>query len=285
MADQDFDFEALKALKINQYKKEHLKPAIFKKSKGAIIFVDYKMAGKKTPCVIVPFKKGPIAAKTFKTVKKNKEHILKKTAFAALDFSATDEGKTLVTITLKKGGLSADMLTAKAAKLFGEIKMDYKVVGMPEDGETSSDDTSAADTDPAEVRKQAAKLAAVFKAFVATEWAAVKENSKSAKVILAADSKGRAIATKMANWLTANADNPDAALESTAISTYQDKLNGLLDQIKGKVEKISKAKEGTAVDFDSLSGDISASINSLLEAYGEEISQFEGLKDALDGLK
>ena len=78
MADKEFDFNELKELKIAQYKKTHIKPAIFKKCKGAIIFVDYKMAGKKTPCVIVPFKKENIAAKTFKSVKKNKEHILKK---------------------------------------------------------------------------------------------------------------------------------------------------------------------------------------------------------------
>ena len=117
MADKDFDFNELKELKLAQYKKTHLKPALFKKSKAAIIFVDYKLAGKKIPCVIIPFKKGAIAAKTFKDVKKNKEHFLKKTGLASVEFTTTDDGKTLVTVEIKKGGLGAETLTAKASKL------------------------------------------------------------------------------------------------------------------------------------------------------------------------
>lgn len=134
MAEQNFDFNELKELKIAQYKKTHLKPALFKKCKGAIIFVDYKLAGKKTPCVIVPFKKGAIAAKTFKDVKKNKEHLLKKTGLAALEFVTDTEGKTQVKIELKKGGLSAEILKTKAVKLFGEIKMSFEVIGSAETG-------------------------------------------------------------------------------------------------------------------------------------------------------
>lgn len=284
MADLDFDFEALKALKINQYKKEHLKPALFKKCKGAIIFTDYKMAGKKTPCILVPFKKGPIAAKTFKTVKKNKEHLLKKTAFASLSFTVTEAGKTLVTIELKKGGLTAEVLTAKAAQLFGEIKMEYKVIGLPDEGETASD-ASETSTDPALVRKQAASIAAIFKAFVSTEWAAVKENSKSAKVIMNANNKGHNIATKMSNWLSDNADNNDASLELTAITSYQEKLNSMLEKIKPSVDKINQSSAGKPIELETISIDISSKVNDLIQNFAQEIDQVDGLMEALDALK
>jgi hypothetical protein len=284
MGDHDFDFEALKALKVNQYKKEQLKPVLFKKCKGAIIFTDYKMAGKKTPCIIVPFKKLPIAAKTFKTVKKDKEHLLKKTAFASLAFSVADTGKTLVTISLLKGGLSPEVLTAKAAKLFGEIKMDYTVLGIPEEVEAANDVSEPTD-DAAALRKQATSLAASFKNFVSVEWAAVKQNSKSAKVIMAANNKGRSIATKMSTWLSTNTDNADAAIEVTAVRSYADKLNTLLDQIKPSVDKINQSTEGSGVTLEGLSVDISDKINRLLQNYAVEIDQVEQLKEALDALK
>ncbi len=288
MADKEFDFNELKELKIAQYKKTHLKPAIFKKCKGAIIFVDYKMAGKKTPCVIVPFKKENIAAKTFKSVKKNKEHILKKTAFASLEFGATPDGKTLVTIELKKGGLGAEMLTAKAAKLFGEIKMEYKVVGLPEGEEgAATDDNSGTETaDPAAAKKQALQLVALFKAFAKGEWAAVKENPKSAKVIMAADKKGQAISARISKWLAENTDNSDLTMEFEAVSAQADKLTALLGQIKATVDKIKKAQgEKSNVDLDTISVDITGKVADLMSSFAKEIESIDGLKAALDAIK
>ena len=57
MAGQDFDFDAFRGQKFAEYKKKDIKPAIVRKAKGGIVFTDYKLAGKKIPCVFIPMKK------------------------------------------------------------------------------------------------------------------------------------------------------------------------------------------------------------------------------------
>ncbi len=59
---------------------KEIKPVLVRKAKAGIVFTDYKLAGKKTPCVFIPIKKAPQAVQLFKQIKKNKEHLLKKTA-------------------------------------------------------------------------------------------------------------------------------------------------------------------------------------------------------------
>ncbi len=287
MPEQNFDFNELKELKLAQYKKQHLKPAVFKKCKGAIIFVDYKLAGKKTPCVIVPFKKGPIAAKTFKDVKKNKEHLLKKTGLASLVFGVDETGKPQVTIDLKKGGLSAPVLEAKAAKLFGEIKMAFKVVGNAEEvteEQAEQNDNSAEETAEAPAAT-AQEVLNEIKAMIQTVAAAMKGQVKP----VVANVKGKAVTESdrdviddvldTISDLTAAFNDAEARIQN-AVKAHYDKIIGYkpsLDKIQLAIEKLLPALEDaveevidTVVDVaDSISEVVNDALDAVSEALGE----------------
>ncbi len=130
MANNEFDFEAFKAQKFAEYKKKEIKPALVRKAKAGIVFVDYKLAGKKTACVFIPIKKVPEAMTMFKAIKKNKEHLLKKTALVSVALSKADEGGDLISLSIQKGGLSSELLQSKGTELFETIlKMKLKVLG------------------------------------------------------------------------------------------------------------------------------------------------------------
>lgn len=130
MANPDFDFEAFKAQKFAEYKKKDIKPAIVRKAKAGIVFVDYKLAGKKTACVFIPLKKVPMAMSLFKDIKKNKEHLLKKTALVSVDISKLPEGGDQITLEIKKGGLSPSLLKSKGQDIFETtLKMKLNVLG------------------------------------------------------------------------------------------------------------------------------------------------------------
>ena len=57
MANNEFDFEAFKAQKFAEYKKKEIKPALVRKAKAGIVFVDYKLAGKRQPVFLFQSKK------------------------------------------------------------------------------------------------------------------------------------------------------------------------------------------------------------------------------------
>lgn len=133
MAENDFDFGALKALKLAQYEKEYCKTAIVRKAGAAVIFVDYKLSGKKTPCVVLTFKKYAEAAKVFKDIKTSKEHFMKKTALAEITIGKAADGKEEITVDLKKGGISPAVLQLKGEDLFvNTIGMALKIIGGAE---------------------------------------------------------------------------------------------------------------------------------------------------------
>ena len=133
MANANFDFKEFSAKKMNAYIKEYCKPAVVRKAKAGILMVDFKMAGKKMPCVFIPLKKKPEAMNLFKQIKKDKEHIIKKTALAEVIVKKGADGKEEITINIRKGGISAEQLKAKGAKLFESgIKMKLNVLGGSE---------------------------------------------------------------------------------------------------------------------------------------------------------
>lgn len=160
MAGQDFDFDAFRGQKFAEYKKKDIKPALVRKAKAGVIFTDYKLAGKKIPCVFIPMKKVPEALNLFKQVKASKEHILKKTALVAVTVGKADDGSEKISLEIKKGGLSRDFIIAKGTDLFETtIKMKLDVLGgvdapaeeaAQEDGQgegQASADTVAADAE------------------------------------------------------------------------------------------------------------------------------------------
>ncbi len=150
----DFDFEAFKAQKIAEYKKNEIKPATVKKASAGIVFVDYKMAGKKVPCVFIPFRKVAEAMFVFKAIKKDKEHLLKKTGLVTAAFTKADEGGNIITLDIKKGGLTADILKSKGTDFFKSIlKVQLEVIGASQSAapeETEAQEETTEETSSAE---------------------------------------------------------------------------------------------------------------------------------------
>ena len=295
MADQDFKFSELKDLKLVQYRKQHLKPAVFKKCKAAIILVDYKLAGKKTPCVIVPFKKGPIAAKMFKEAKKNKEHLMKKTGLASLAFGVDARGQISVTIDLKKGGLSPAVLEEKAAKIFGEIKMSYQIIGnadaTPEETEENTDtDSAEGDDNSNDAAPTAQEILNELKLLIQSVAASMKNQVKPVVSNVKAKSvteEDRDIIDDVLDSLvdlTKAFGNAEERIQN-AVKAHYDKVIAYkpsLDKIQKAIEKILPEmvdSEEEAVDtVVDLTEAIGEAVNSALESVGEAFGKaFESL--------
>ncbi len=114
MDEKDFNFGEFRELKFTKYEKEYCKAAVVRKSKAALIFLDYKLAGKKTPCVVIPFKKFPEAFSAFKLAKATKESTsTKKIGLAKVTVGKGTDGKEEITVDLVKGGISPEMLISK----------------------------------------------------------------------------------------------------------------------------------------------------------------------------
>ena len=156
MANADFDFDAFRSQKFAEYKKKDIKPAIVRKAKAGVIFTDYKLAGKKIPCVFIPMKKVPEALNLFKQVKASKEHILKKTALVAVTIGKADDGSEKITLEIKKGGLSRDFILSKGTDLFETtIKMKLDVLGGADaPAEETAEEPAAENQAPAGEGKQ-----------------------------------------------------------------------------------------------------------------------------------
>ena len=207
MAGQDFDFDAFRGQKFAEYKKKDIKPAIVRKAKGGIVFTDYKLAGKKIPCVFIPMKKVPEALNLFKQVKASKEHILKKTALVAVTIGKAEDGSEKITLEIKKGGLSRDFIIAKGTDLFETtIKMKLDVMG----GVDAPADEAAQEDGQEEDGAAAAPV----------------DDAKKAK------------AMKALNTIKANADKVKGAvgkIDPAKIKANAEKLKGAFDKIMGEV--------------------------------------------------
>lgn len=128
MSVSEFDFEALKNSKFADYKKQYCKATIINKAKAGIILVDYRLSGKKFPCILISFKKPKEALDAFKQLKQKKEHLLKKTGLCQIDICTNEEGKSSITMQLKKGGLDIETLKEKGQNLFEKtLKMTFNV--------------------------------------------------------------------------------------------------------------------------------------------------------------
>ena len=209
MAGQDFDFDAFRGQKFAEYKKKDIKPAIVRKAKAGVIFTDYKLAGKKIPCVFIPMKKVPEALNLFKQVKASKEHILKKTALVAVTVGKADDGSEKITLEIKKGGLSRDFIIAKGMDLFETtIKMKLDVMGGA--------DAPAEEAAQEEVQEEDGATAAPV------------DEAKKAKAL------------KALNTIKANADKVKGAvgkIDPEKIKSNAEKLKGAFDKVMGEVRE------------------------------------------------
>ncbi len=113
MAKEGFNFAEFQGLKKAQYFKEQAKPMIVAKAKFAVCLVDFKQAGKKENVRFLFFKKQKEAVDLFKTFKTGKLHVIKKVGVATVSVVGQE-----VTMDVKKGGLTNDVLKAKAEEFF-----------------------------------------------------------------------------------------------------------------------------------------------------------------------
>jgi hypothetical protein len=253
MAENDFDFGALKALKLAQYEKEYCKSAIVRKAGAAIIFVDYKLSGKKTPCVVLTFKKYAEAAKVFKDIKTSKEHFMKKTALAEIIIGKGADGKEEITVDLKKGGISPAVLQLKGEDLFvNTIGMALKIIGgaeaelepndVPEsESEETTNATANNNSSKENISKEqnsnqdASKLAQ--KEDRASKIALMKEN---------VDKMEKAVGTTSKEKLEPNVLKYEAALAQLTKAAQVDgvidqKEQASIDELKAALENLKKS--------------------------------------------
>lgn len=244
MAKDNFDFNSFKGKKLNVYKKEHCKPNDVRKSKGGIVLIDYKLAGKKTPCVFIPFKKLPEAQKVYKQIKAEKEHIMKKVAYVEVNVATGADGKEEITLEVKKGGVSPDLLISKGADLFeGGIKMALKVIGSATGTEVEEEsteeevveDTSKTDTtvDPkVKAEKKGKRLGAYNK---------IKDNTVKLEGAV-----GKVDNTKLEANIIKFEDALDKLItEAEADGEIDADEQAMIDEIQGKLDALYKSMEAS----------------------------------------
>ena len=169
----------------------------------------------------------------------------------------------------------------------GEVPVNEEIESDTDDSIANAEISNKPNpSDITSIKKEASQIVAAFKGFIGTEWAEVQKNSKSAKNILVADKKGRAVAAEFNKWLENNKNNADLSKEINIISSHSTKLNGLLDQIKATVAKIKKSKGDISIkELDNIFVDLSGIITDLLSSFGSEIESIEGLKETLEAIK
>lgn len=282
MAAFEFDFSAFKEQKFAEYKKKDIKPVIVRKSKAGIVFVDYKMAGKKTPCVFIPLKKVPMGIALFKKIKASKEHILKKTALVDVAIDKNDIGEDRITLTIKKGGLSREMLIQKGNVLFETvIKMQLVVEGGVEESEESEESVDLNDVDALESSAAYIKMITAFKNFQQKQYTDFK-NEKNATTIKALIESGKKLlqyADKVFDQFQEN--------EKESVEKIQLKIRSIITKVKdaiankkGSNEQAGSSDDDIQKEFDGLK----TMINELLSSFSDEIDQIPTLKAALQAM-
>lgn len=182
MANKDgFDFEALQALNMAKYIKEHCKPMMVKKAQAGIILADYKLKGVKQPCVFLPFKKMKQAELLFKQIKANKEHVLKKVALVNVT-----PGKQDIAFSVKKGGMTVEAIQAKGAAFF---KSNFKLAIKTAEATADTAQSAAEEATKEQPTEQNTDEATKAKKLTPEKRAKVKANMDAMNVELAKISK------------------------------------------------------------------------------------------------
>ena len=188
MAQSNFDFKDFSSKKVTDYLKQFCKAKDVRKAKVGILLIDYKLGGKKTPCVFIPLRKKPEAISIFKQIKADKEHLMKKTGLATVFVSKGEDGKEEISIKIRKGGLSPEVLKAKGSNLFESVlKMKLNIEGMettsekPGDTEEKSADTSSEQTTAPHVKAIAKSAQKAFVKFKNEFLPAIKNKNLSAE--------------------------------------------------------------------------------------------------------
>lgn len=275
MANKEFDFKELGKCKLPVYKKKYCKPAMVKKAKAAIIMLDYKLAEKKVPCVLLTFKKVAEAALAFKELKKNKEHLLKKTGLCKVEIHKRADGQLVFKAEIKKGGINPQALKMKGTDLFDNtLKMKLKVMGGKEESKAEQD------TENDETENESSKEEAAAK-----NAKKAKRSAKIKKMRENVEKMDKASKTAPREKLTANVEkyetlltklieeaDSDGEIDSEE-QTQIDELTEALDLLKANLAKKNeggKAKKMTPERKAKIKDNMEK-INARLEAITKKL--------------
>lgn len=112
-------------------------------------------------------------------------------------------------------------------------------------------------------------------AFNKGPWAAFLADKKSAKLIAEVGKAGQDLIAELDE---AGLNDPNVQKAKASVQAKLDKLKPLLDKVGAAQSEASNQK------LDQLGGDISTRAQELMNQYKEQISQIEGLEDALKAL-
>jgi hypothetical protein len=129
---EELSIDGLKDMKKADFIKAFKDKAQWKKAKAVIVFVAFRLDGKKTT-VAVPYKKESKMKTDMKRVKKDKIHLFKKSGGGRIDFDM-ENGELVAKIELTHGGLKPEKLQEEGTELFGRINSILKVL-IAEDSE------------------------------------------------------------------------------------------------------------------------------------------------------
>ena len=133
---EELSIDDLKDMKKADFIKAFKNKPLWNKAKAVIVFVAFKLDGKKTT-VAVPYKKESEMKADMKRVKKEKIHLFKKSGGGRISFDMGDEG-LIANIELTVGGLKPELLQTEGEELFEKINSILKVV-VAEDSEIDSE--------------------------------------------------------------------------------------------------------------------------------------------------
>jgi hypothetical protein len=238
MAKQDFDFAALKELKPIKYLKMHCKPMAVKKATSGLVFMDYKLAGKKQAIVFVPFRKFIDAKEAYKLAKKTKENKIAKTGLVDV---VIDSKTNKINLTIREGGLAAEALTAKGADFFkNNFKLELQVGVNAET--VATDEVVEEKEEPTKENAAAEKKRKASYQKIGEnidKLQAAVGNIPNAKVE-ANVAKFKAALSKMEGEVEANGE------EGKTIADLKSKLVELEEAISGSEDSSSAASDGPA---------------------------------------
>jgi len=124
---EELSIDGLKDMKKAEFVKAFKNKAQWKKAKAVILFVDYKLEGKKTT-VAIPFKKVAEMKIEVKRIKKDKLHPMKKSVGGIFSLENEGEEGIKAKIEITHGGVKPEILQTKAEDLFGRINAQLQVL-------------------------------------------------------------------------------------------------------------------------------------------------------------
>jgi hypothetical protein len=124
---EELSIDGLKGMKKAEFVKAFKNKPQWKKAKAVILFVDYKLEGKKTT-VAIPFKKVAEMKLEVKRIKKEKLHPMKKSVGGIFSLENEGEDGIKAKIEITHGGVKPEILQAKAEDLFGRINAQLEVL-------------------------------------------------------------------------------------------------------------------------------------------------------------